>query len=188
MAGRLRWAIILVASMVAPVADLPSAGAAESVQTAPAPAFVDVQLVLRETEAAKALRSKIEAEQFSYQSELAKRENALRSASEELATERDDLSEAEYIRRRQEIDQEVAELRRESQARKRQLEQAYNAGMDKLRTTMLRVVADIAKERNFALVLNKAAVVLGAADLDLTEEVINRINALLPTVDDEGVH
>jgi Skp family chaperone for outer membrane proteins len=157
------------------------AGAAEAV---PAPlAFVDVPLVLRETQAAKALRSQIEAEQFSYQSELARRENALRAASEALSTERDELDEADYVRRRQEIDQQVAELRRESQLRKRQLEQAYNAGMDRLRAEMVEAVAEIAGERGFSIVLNKATVVLGATELDLTEAVIERIDAELPTVD-----
>jgi Skp family chaperone for outer membrane proteins len=182
MPGRL-WRAIMLAASIATV----TAAEPRLIRAADAPpihiAFIDVQLILRETDAAKALRSRIEAEQFSYQSELAKRENALRAASEQLSTERDGLPEADYVRRRQEIDEQVAELRRESQQRKRELEQDYNAGMDRLRATMVQVVADIAGERDVSLILNKAAVVLGATELDLTNEVVDRINAVLPTVD-----
>jgi outer membrane protein len=183
MAGRLLQAIILLASIATWTAAQPGAGRAADAGAVHI-AYVDVQLVLRDTQAARGLRSAIEAEQFSYQSDLAKREDALREASEQLSIDRDDVSEEEYIRRRQEIDQQVAELRRESQARKRQLEQAYNAGMDKLRAAMAQAVSDLAAERGYSLVLNKAAVVLGATELDLTEEVVDRMNAVLPSIDD----
>lgn len=82
MAGRLCRAIILAVSL----AGLDASGVARSAELSPAyVGFVDVQLVLRETQAATGLRSRIEAEQFTYQSELAKQENALRAASEQLA-------------------------------------------------------------------------------------------------------
>jgi Skp family chaperone for outer membrane proteins len=179
MAGRLRRAIILAVSVVAL-----NAASAAAAEVAPAYiAFVDVQSVLRDTRAARTLRGQIEAQQFSYQSELAKQENALRAASEQLAAERDDLPEADYLRRRQDIERQVEELRRQSQLRKRELELAYNEGMDRLRAAMAQVVAEIAAERGFTLILNKAGVVLGAGELDITQEAIDRIDATLPTLD-----
>lgn len=182
MPGRLRRAIILAVSVVA--LNAADRGAARAAEPSPAyVAFVDVQSVLREAQAARALRGRIEADQFSYQSELAKQENALRAASEQLAAERDDVPETEYVQRRQEIERQVEELRRQSQLRKRELELAYNDGMDRLRAAMVQVVAEIASERGFTLVLNKANVVLGASELDITQEAIDRVNAVLPTLD-----
>jgi Skp family chaperone for outer membrane proteins len=182
MAGRLRRAIILAVSIVA----LNAASAAAADLTPAYVAFVDVQSVLRDTQAARALRSRIEAEQFTYQSELAKEENTLRAASEQLAAERESLPEADYLTRRQDIERRVEELRRQSQLRKRELELAYNEGMDRLRAAMAQVVAEIAGERGFTVVLNKANVVLGASELDITQEAIERIDATLPTLDAEA--
>jgi Skp family chaperone for outer membrane proteins len=181
MAGRLPWAL-MPAMLALALCFAPRVEAADEQPTAAFVAVLDVQQVLRDSMAAKALRAEIEKRQGEYQSELARQENALRSASEKLMAERDDIAPEEFVRRRQEIDQQVAELRRQSQARKRQLETTYNDGVDEVRRVMLEVVGQIAQVRGATLVLNKSSVVLGASEFDITAEVIVKLDAALPSV------
>ncbi|MBX6321217.1 MAG: OmpH family outer membrane protein [Rhodospirillaceae bacterium] len=182
MVPRLPQAVLPAALALAVCAGPCSAPAAEPLTPAYV-AVLDLQEVLRQCDAAKALRARIEKEQAEYQTELAKQENALRNASDELMVQRDQLQPEEFQSRRQKIDQQLAELRRQAQARKRQLETTYNDGMDKVRQAVLEVVTAIAEERGANLVLDKASVVIGAGKFDVTAEVLARLNAALPSVE-----
>jgi Skp family chaperone for outer membrane proteins len=182
LAGRLQRAVLPAVLALAVCAGGWRAQAAQAAAGGTI-AVLDVQEVLREAKAAKALRARIEKEQADYQGELAKQENGLRSASDELMRQRDQLAAEEFLRRRQEIDRQVAELRRQAQGRKRQLEADYNGGMDRVRQAMLQVVATIAQAEGATLVLNKSSVVLGTGALDVTAETLAKLDAALPSAD-----
>src|SRR6185437_14760152 len=62
------------------------------------------------------------------------------------------------------------------------LQQSYNDAMTKVENTALQIIADIAAERKANLVLAKAAVLFEAPELDITQEVIKRLDVKLPQV------
>jgi hypothetical protein len=54
--------------------------------------------------------------------------------------------------------------------------------MTKVETTALQIISDIAAERKANLVVAKAAVLFEASELDITQEVIKRLDVKLPQV------
>src|SRR6185503_18906932 len=68
------------------------------------------------------------------------------------------------------------------QATRQALQQSYNDAMTKVENTALQIIADIAAERKANLVLAKAAVLFEAPELDITQEVIKRLDVRLPQV------
>ncbi len=63
------------------------------------------------------------------------------------------------------------------QVTRQALQQAYNDAMTKVENTALQIIADIAAERKANLVVTKAAVLFEAPGLDITQEVIHRLDA-----------
>jgi len=145
-------------------------------------AIVDAQKILEECKASKTVQSALEKQRTSYQNDISQQENALRTADQDLSRQRATLSADDYEKKRQELEQKAATLRRDVQAKRQQLDRMFQTSMNTIRTTLLQVVDEIAAERKATLVLSKNQVVLSAKEYDITDEAMKRLNAKLPTV------
>ena len=145
-------------------------------------AVVDVQFILQEAAASKNIQKQLEAQRETYQNEISKQEDRLRAVEQELNRQRSVLSPDDFAQKRREFEQQVADVQRTVQARKRVLDQAFNESMTKVRDAVLQIVTEVAGEQKATLVLAKQQVVLAEKSLDLTSAVLERVNRKLPTV------
>lgn len=173
----------IAAALVAAIA-VTSGGAPVWAQKADAPvlAIIDVQKVLRESVAVKALTATIEKQRDKYQGELRTQEETLRAADQELARQRTILSSDAYAQKRKELEQQVATLQRQVQERKKGLDQLFGQGMSQVQNELADVAKGIAEERGIDLILSRAAVVIVKPKLDISTEALTRLNARLKTV------
>jgi len=149
-------------------------------------AIIDVQKILRESTAVKALTARIEDERQAYQAELRKKEETVRTADQELARQRSILTADAYAAKRRDLEQQMASLQREVRERKRTLDQAFGRGMNRIQTELAKVAAEIADENGLDLVLSKTAVVIVKPEFEFTEEALKRLNTRLPDVPATG--
>lgn len=145
-------------------------------------AFIDVQGVLRASEAARTIRDQIEVQRSTYQEEISRQERELRAAEQELAQQRGVLDAEAFQQRRQQFEQRVVEVQRGVQGKKRQLDEAYGQAMEQVRIALVEIVADIAKERKATAILSKSAIVLAEKGIDISEEALKRLNQRLTSV------
>jgi len=145
-------------------------------------AVVDVQFILQEDAASKSIQKQLEAQRETYQNEISKQEDRLRAAEQELNRQRSIVSPDEFAQQRREFEQQVADVQRTVQARKRVVDQAFNESMTKVRDAVLQIVTEVAGEQKATLVLAKQQVVLAEKSLDLTSTVLERVNKKLPSV------
>ncbi len=148
----------------------------------PVIAIIDMQRILRESVAVKAMQRDLDQQRASFQAELKQKEEALRNTDQELARQRAVLSADAYAKRRRELEREVAEVQREIQERRKRLDEVFGEGMRQVRLRLIDIVQDIAKDRGADLVLAKATVVLVRPDLEITNEALERLNEELPSV------
>ncbi|WP_193180175.1 OmpH family outer membrane protein [Nisaea sediminum] len=146
-------------------------------------AVVDAQLVMRQSDAAKMIREQVEARRKIYEKEYQQREAEVREAEKALPQQRAILANDVFQARLREHQEKVASLQRDGQSMKRQLDQAFGRANGKVREAMIEIVAEVAKEANVGLVLFKNQIFLGDRKIDLTEEVMVRLNKRLPKVD-----
>ncbi len=159
-----------------------------AVQTAPraqelAPpvlAIIDVQRVLRESTAVKALSRKIEKQKLQHRDELREQERALRETDQELARQRSILSPEAYAKKRGELEQRVGTLQREARNRKRGVDKIFTQGMARVQAELVKVAKEIAEEQGIDLILSKVTVLLVKPKFELTQEAVRRLNARLP--------
>lgn len=149
----------------------------------PAIGIVDVQKVLRDSQASKSLRPQIEKLRKEYQVSVRKREAELRKASQELQRQRAILSPQAFAKRRNAYEEQARKAQIDFQQRKRQLDNAYGGAMRVIQKSMVVAAAKVAEERNFVIVLPKSLVLLADQKLDITGEILRRIDKSLPSVE-----
>lgn len=149
--------------------------------------IVDVQKILRDSQASRSLRPQIEKLRKNYQSSVRKREAELRKASQELQRQRAILSPQAFAKRRNTYEEKARKAQVDFQQRKRQLDNAYGAAMRVIQKSMVVAAAKVAEERSFDIVLPKSLVLLADQNLDITGEVLSRIDKSLPSVKLEPV-
>ena len=176
----LRPAMAAVLAVVA-VAVAPFDVAAQ--QTPPARvAILGIQRVLLESAAAIDIKAQVDQRRQRYQEERNKQEQELHALVQELKRQSTILAPEAWARKRREFENRVTEIELVTEARRRELDQAYDYGMKEVRSTLTIIVAELAKERGFNLVLQQARIVIFDSALDITDEALRRLNARLPSV------
>ena len=176
---------LAVALGAAVVATFPIAPVAQEIPTAKV-AILDVQRILRESSATVSIKDQIKRQSQIYQDEIAKQEKELRAAAEELAGQRAILSAEAFARKQGEFKSRGAAVEKGVRTRMRELDQARNTAIKEVERTLDRVVSEIAEQRGLNLILSRVrarSVVLYAhTDLNITDEVLRRLNERLPSV------
>ena len=145
-------------------------------------AVVDVQRILRDSGSTRSIRGEIQDRYKTYLAEIKNEENQLREMGSELARQRTLLSAEAFGQRRQELEQRRIRLQQNVASRKRELDSASNAAMAEVQKTLVTVVSGLAEERRFDLVLARGPAIYVDTKFDITEEVLKRLNAQLPSV------
>jgi outer membrane protein len=145
-------------------------------------AVIDYQRVLRDAAAARSIREQIEARRKTYQEEISKEEQRLHEADKEFAHQRSVLSPEAFAEKRREFERDVAEVQRMVQERRRELDRMSASALNEVKEALIEIVTSIAEERGFNLVLPSSEVLFFSRSVDLTEEVLAKLDARLPQV------
>lgn len=171
-------AFLLLVLALAP----PAAWSADTPLPPATAAVIDYQRVMREAQAAESIRTQIEARRVRYQSEIAAEEQRLVEADRELADQRSRLEADDFARRRKSFEEDVAEVQRMLQSRRQQLDDVAAMAMSEVREAVIRIVGELSEQRGFNLVLPSANVLLFSPQIDITDEVLEKLDAELPDV------
>jgi Skp family chaperone for outer membrane proteins len=145
-------------------------------------AVIDYQRVIRESAAARSITGQIEARRKVYQEEISKEEQRLHEADKAFAKQRSLLTPEAFAEKRREFEEEVAEVQRLVQERRRALDSASAEAFDQVKAALIEVVTSIAEERGFNLVLPSSEVLFFSRRIDLTDEVLAKLDSRLPDV------
>lgn len=149
---------------------------------APVIVIVDVQQILRESMVGKNVQTQMTQRTDRYTKEVSSQENELRRTQDELERQRTVISAEAFNAKMRDFQQRYDALDHGVQATRQALQQAYNDAMTKVENTALQIIADLATERKANLVITKAAVLFTAQGLDISQEVIRRLDEKLPNV------
>ena len=145
-------------------------------------AILDVQEIMRDSAAARGVLAEIQKREAALKAEVQQRENALLAADQELAQQRGTLSTDELTRKRGELAQQAAEVRKYAQDQQASIAALARDGEEQIRAALRTIVEKISKDKGIMLVLNKSQVVLYPNELDITAEAMRQLNATLPSV------
>jgi outer membrane protein len=169
-------------------APTPALGAAPAAP-APLPAaqnisvmVVDVQALLQNSKAAKMVRSQMEQKRNEYTKEISHSEEALRTERDALQRQQGSLSADVLNKKAREFQQKVQDLDRDVQSKRAALEKTNNEALTKIQQTMLKIIADIARQRKTNLVLQRTDLVLFDQTFDVTDQVMQKLDEEMPVL------
>lgn len=178
MRARLGWAVLAVqlAFAVPAVAEpatpkLPSATIM----------VVDVQAALQQSLAAKSLRSQRDQHLQSFQAELEKNRAALKETEAELVKQKSAMAPEAWQQKARSFEQQVYEFNQRFQRSNQAVEKSFRTGMGELSDALAQVTEELAGELGANLVLPKSQIFLHDPRMEVTQQVIERLNKKHPT-------
>jgi Skp family chaperone for outer membrane proteins len=182
----------LLAAAVALAIVLPVAPAARAQSTKPSPgeakpakvsvAVIDVQRIIQESAAMKAVRAEVAGLRQRFRAEVGGEEKRFRAERARLLRQRGVLTPQAFARRRTQLISKFAAVQRRLQAKSRSLDAASAATLREFQKSLFGVVREIAKERGYTLVLTRRGVAFAHPTYLETDEVLKRLNKRLPVL------
>jgi Skp family chaperone for outer membrane proteins len=186
------FGVVGTAAAQAPPAKAPAPPAAPAPAPAPAPPLpaaqnisvmvVDVQSLLQNSKAAKMVRSQMEAKRNEYTKEISHAEETLRAERDALQRQQASLSADALNKKAREFQQKVNDLDRDVQSKRAALEKSNNDALTKIQQSMLKIIADIARQRRANLVLQRTDLVLFDQNFDVTDQVMQKLDEEMPVL------
>ncbi len=143
---------------------------------------VDVQTILRDSTAMKSIQSQVEEKRGLYQNDISGQEKRLRDQEQELKRQQPVLAADAFEAKRRDFEAQVSAVQRDMQERRKVLDQAYGEGLKVVQKELTAIIAGIAKERGFTLVLPAGQTLYAEPALAITDEALKRLNKKLPNV------
>jgi outer membrane protein len=145
-------------------------------------AVIDTEVIRRNSRAFKDIRAQITKYRKAIQADIQKDEEALRSANEELARKRAILAPETFAEERRQFEERLVQVQRTVQKRKKGLERVGLEAVRKVEAVLNKIITEVAKEQSLGLILRKAQTVLVATELDVTPNVLKRLDTALPSL------
>ena len=145
-------------------------------------AVVDFRGVLAKSNAAVSVRKQLDIERGRYKEEFANIEKKLRIEQQKLAKQRAIVTAEAFEKRARELKDKAREAQKRAQATNQLLKKSFDQSMDEVRKHLLKIIAEVAEETGAGVVLFRSAIVIAVKKLEISQEVLKRLNEKLPEV------
>ncbi len=145
-------------------------------------AIVDMQRVMADAKAAKSAKDQLESKQKQFQNQVRKTETDLQKQDQELAKQRSLLSADAFKEKLEEFRDEAASAQKDVQTKRIKLRRAFELSIVTIQKKVTQIIADIAKSKGYDAVLPKAQTLYTNDGLDITNEVLSRLDRELPAL------
>lgn len=173
----LRWTAAALALVFVLVA-IPVGGARAEVKIG----VVHFQMVMHESSAGKAIQQAILANEESFKKDMTGRREKLQQAEQELVRQQGSLSAEAFAKKRADFLEKAGAFDRDVQAHRKALEQGVDEASRTIQAAAVEIVNGLAHDHDISLVVDRAQVIFVDPSLDLTHQVLDKLNAKLPTV------
>ncbi|MEC9206834.1 MAG: OmpH family outer membrane protein [Pseudomonadota bacterium] len=144
--------------------------------------IVDVEKILRDSKASQSIRPTINEMRKDFQKQVSEHEQKLRRAEQELNRQRAILAPEAFAKKRRTFSEQARKAQTRVQERRRDLDKAFNDTKNKILQNLIIVAQELATEKKLNVLLEKRKVFISAKKLDLTSDIIKRLNKRLPKV------
>ena len=139
-------------------------------------ALVDIGGVLRAADANNRVRELLDGQRAKFQEEFRAIEVDLQQSERDLLAKRELVAKDEYDKLVTEFQARVSSVQKEIQDKRRSIDNAYQKALSNIRRLAMEVITKIASERQIDLVLKRDASVMFLPHLNISDEVLTRLN------------
>ena len=139
-------------------------------------AVLNLEAIRRQATVIKGIHDQISKLEKGIREAIQVEEEALRAANQDLAKKRAILAPEAYTKERKIFEQSVSKVQKMVQQKKQLLSRAKRNALGQVENKLNRLVAALAKEKGFLLVLRTDQTILASRKLDITSIILDRLN------------
>ena len=166
------------------VLNMPIALAQNATETTPSAQSMEVQRIgladlngiLRAADANVKVRKLLDTQRQKFQDEFSLVEAELQQTERDLMSKRELLSVEEYDKQIKAFQARVTQLQQDIQRKRQAIDNAYQKAQSDIRAEALSIITEIAQDMNLDLVLNRDASLIFLPHLNISDEVLTRLN------------
>ena len=163
---------------------MPAVLAQTTTETAPASQSMEVRRIgladlngiLRAADANVKVRELLDTQRQKFQDEFSLVEAELQQTERDLISKRELLSAEEYDKQIKAFQARVTQLQQDIQRKRQAIDNAYQKAQSDIRAEALSIITEIARDMNLDLVLNREASLIFLPHLNISDEVLTRLN------------
>lgn len=184
MAARMRACLAQAALAIHLAFALPAIAAEPTTGKLPVPTVMvlDVQAALQQSLAAKSLRAQRDQYLQGFQADLDKNRVALKEMETELVKQKSAMAPDVWQQKARSFEQQVFEFNQRFQRSNQAVDKSFRTAMGELSDALAQVTEELAGELGANLVLPKSQIFLHDPRMEVTQQVIERLNKKYPSV------
>jgi len=144
---------------------------------------LDIEKIAKESKAVADVQNKVTKKQDEFQKEINKKQAELESDQKKLESKKNILSKEAFEKEQKEFEKKIDALKAFVEKKQASLKKASADGMAKINDKMKDIVADIAKEKQLTIIFPISQVAFSVDSLDISSEVITKLNKDVTKVD-----
>jgi outer membrane protein len=144
--------------------------------------IVNVTRIMHDSKAATSVRNQLQAKQKDFQAQLDAHEKSLLAEDQALVKQRDTMDKDAFDKKVKDFREKTLVAQREVQDKRNQLDVAAEHSLEEIQKNVIDITKQVAAEKKMPMVLSATAVLYADPTLDITDEVLKRLDAQLPSV------
>ena len=146
-------------------------------------AVVDLENVLKNCDAMKDAQQKISKKQSTFQKEIDKKQESLEKESKQINAKKSVLSDDAFAKEQDKFSKKIDDLKEVVNSRQESLKKSSLDAISKINDKVKEVVEEIRKEKNLDVILSSASTIYHNDNLDISSDVIARLNKKISKID-----
>jgi Skp family chaperone for outer membrane proteins len=137
---------------------------------------VDLQKIMRELDVVEDINAQVQALEEKAKSELATEEKNLKNERTQIERQKTLVTPEAYSKKQSEFNRKAADFRVKIQEKNRQVQLSRVNALDKIKAQMLPIIREVMDENGASLILDVSELLFVEKPLEITEEVMSRLN------------
>ena len=146
-------------------------------------AVLDVSKLLKESKASLSIQEQVKKLAKSINEDSKKNAKEIQKKEEELLRQKRTLTPEAFSDRKNAFEKIVIDFNKKRDAKRKALQSAEREAITKIEDATESIVKSISTEKNIDVVIRKAAIILSEPTTDITQDVIDKLNKQLSTID-----
>jgi Skp family chaperone for outer membrane proteins len=156
-----------------------SAVAAEAANTI---ATVNIPEIMQKSTAAQSIKEQLDSKQKAFQTEMTKKEEQLNNEEQDIRKQKGVLSPDALDKKIKAFKTKAAAAQKDVQSKRAELDSAFSESLSQIQKAVYDIVATMAKEKSFIIVMPTTQLLWADPTLDITNDVLTKLNSTLPKV------
>ncbi len=145
-------------------------------------AVIDLVKIVETSAAGKDLQSKFKAKKDAVQKEAVSYEKDLKDKEQTLLKDSKTMDKKAFSEKKSGFEKALMKKREELLSKNRDLEKSKNQALKSIQSKVAQICASIAEEKKIQVILDRSAVVIAQQSLDITGEVIKKLDEDMKSV------